>query len=334
MTHKNYFEIKADTYRELGASQGKLFRAYVQAALVEKKALTTVPWNDIVVQAKPYLEATSAVFPKLIEEAQGYAEGAQVPFSDLWLLLCEDELEDDDAEKCTTIVTNEGALLSHNEDWTPAAEDYICLLRKTVAGFTILELHYIGTLGGNAVSINSHGVVQSINSLTHADGRVGVPRNMIARWMSQTSDPDRDFARMKTIRRAAGYHHGLLNTKRQLWSIECSAKRQKLRRPKFPFVHTNHYQTELEVLEHDDGQQGTYSRCERAQKQVEPTMTGAALKTLTRDVADGAVLSIFNERTIGQMIFDLKAMTASVWLKREASAGWIDYSLADFRGGD
>ncbi|MCK4794345.1 MAG: hypothetical protein KAV87_62030, partial [Desulfobacteraceae bacterium] len=251
MPHKNYFEIKAKNYYDLGFQKGRLFGGFLRQSIKALKKEGS--WNSkLLIRSKAPVAITRKSFPHLIEELEGYAEGADVPFDELWLLSIEDELFESKFGKCTSIITNSGLLIAHNEDWDADAKDSICVLKKTMRGQTILELFYLNTLGGNSVSVNSNGFVQAIDTLTHADKQIGVPRNVIARWLSETKSPESDYERLAALERSSGYSHSLVSVNGKIWNIECSAREEILTRPNSPFVHTNHFLTELRKLENED----------------------------------------------------------------------------------
>ena len=325
MAHRNYFEIEADSYFELGVRRGELFADFLHECLEEQKA--GPDWKADLQRAKAYLGVATATFPHLIDELKGQAKGAGASFDDLWLLCVEDELEESAVEKCTTIVTNGGSLIAHNEDWDKEAESGICVLRKTVGDLSIFELSYLSGLGGNSISINSHGFVHAINSLTHTDRQMGMPKNLVARWLSETCSPARDLQALTKLRRASGYHHCLLGLDGKLWSMECSAKQQVLTRPALPFVHTNHFLTHLSSLQAEYGICGTGPRYRCASANVRASMSVEEVKRLSSDTSAGKSNSLLTDRTIARMILDLPSMTAHVWLRREAAAGWVSYPL-------
>jgi len=326
-THKNYFELEADSHRELGLRRGEAFGEYLRRTLRGRQRDRR--WSNTVERAQQYLGVATEAFPQYVDELKGYAEAAESPFEELWTLSLEDEVTEDRYDRCTTIVTNRGALIAHNEDWDDDALDAICVLRKRVGNLRTLELYYLNTLGGNAISINSNGYVHAVNSLSHTDGQIGVPKNMVARWFAETRSPDADFEKLAQLKRASGYHHTLVSLDGRVWSIECSATRQTMARPEPPFVHTNHFLTELARYEggRDDLVPGTRSRYESAEEQVEESMTFDAVEEIVSDTSRGDSRSIFNERTVARMIVDVRRMEANVWLLREDDAGWITYDL-------
>jgi hypothetical protein len=326
MKHENYFEITANTTWELGLRKGELFGNLLRDTLAEEKQDRR--WDDKLKRALKYLAPTAKLFPELIEEYQGYAQGASVAFEDVWTLELDEELLQERQDKCTTIVSHDGYLVSHNEDWSPDAQDAICILRRTVAGLTVFELYYLNGLGGNAMSINSHGIVHSINSLVHTDHRVGVPKKVFARLFSDTNSPDETYKLLETTPRASGYHHTLVDGTGKIWSIESSAARQVLTNPKAPFTHTNHYlAAPLKSIEGNDERWGTRHRHALASaKAAELNAVDAACDFL-HDSSNGPKQSVFNRRTIASMVVDIDHLEAHVWLRRERKKGWITYAL-------
>lgn len=326
MHHTYYYEIKAKTNYDLGLKRGELFGTIARNTLERRKQEKS--WDRKVELSKDYLTVTKRYFPHLIEELKGYAKASNIDFSDFWTMSLEDDFDYLDAEKCTTIVTNNGKLISHNEDWDENAEDAICVLKKTLNDLTTFELFYLNTLGGASACINSNGLVMTINTLTHTDRRIGVPRNVIARWLSETNDVEKDFEKLKTIPRSLGYNHVFSSADGKVWNIECSATKAILTRPQLPYVHTNHFlESELKQFEENDNSTGTYERYDDACKLVKSTMTVDEMIVLNSTFSNDKRDAIMNPRTIGKMVIDLENFVAKVWLKREENLGWIDYSL-------
>lgn len=324
--HTNFLTFQADTNYELGLQLGSHFQSEVQPKM--GSIARDEAWAQKLERAKGYLAATEASFPQYVEEIRGYAKGAGVDFLEFWARSLEDEFDYYREEHCTSIVTNDGTLIAHNEDWAKDAADQVCILQKTVGALTIFEFNYFMTLGGNSASVNSHGYVQLINTLTHTDWQLGVPRNVIARFMSETSDPVRDFKRLCAIKRSTGFNHNIISLGGAIWNIEATAKQQVLLQPGSPFVHTNHYlSAPLNSFEAATAA-STRRRYEVAHTRVRPHMSVREIMDITNDTTQGLDLSVFNERTIARMIVDLEIRVAYCWLARESDKGWIAYPLA------
>ncbi len=325
MVHKNYYEMRAASYIELGQLMGELFRSPVQALLEDSRMDQN--WRAKVQKSKAYLKLTIPLFPDIYDEIKGYSQGANVPLQELWTLMIEDELETSTHQKCTSLVTNNARLIGHNEDWDIDAKNYLCVVKKKIAQDVIFELHYVGTLGGNAISMNGFGYIQCINSLCHSDHQIGVPKNVISRFLSHTRSPIEDYKKINKIKRASGYHHGIISNQGQIWSIESSAKALNLTESTSPFVHTNHYLSELAFYENSDQAVGSCKRFNYAQTFIEDNMNLINFKQLLENKSLGNTDSLFNQNTLGMMIINLADMSIYVWLLREPEKGWVEYPL-------
>lgn len=326
MGHTNYFEVKGRDNYELGKKLGMLFKKDVIKAVHENQKDNN--WQERVERAKKSLEITGKTFPQYIEEIKGYAKGAAVNFLNLWTILVGAELKDITEEKCTSIVTNNGKLVGATEDCFAEVKNELYVLKKTINKLTIIEIYYSYSLGGDSISINSNGVVQMTNTLTHRDSQIGIPRNIIARWLSETDNPKRAFQKLK---RSSGYSHTFVEKNGNIRNIELTAKKQVLTQTRASFVHTNHYLTNLRKFQSKNFSSGvstgSIERFNTGKGKVRHKMTVKEMKELLSDRSNGKELSIFNTRTIGRIIIDLSNFTSYIWLLREPDKGWIKYPL-------
>lgn len=320
--HTNYFEIDANSNYELGEKLGVLFKEKLHKDISLAKNISD--WERRSLEASKYIQPTQNAFPQYIEELQGYAKGAAISFNDLWTFSLEDEVYFE--EKCTTLITNKGMLVGHNEDQGGATES-LCVLKKRIKDHTILELYYLHTLGGNAISVNSNGYVQAINSLSQTDKRIGVPRNVVARWLSETSSVNNDIQTLKTIERSSGFGHNIIYKNGETYNIESSATELDMERVEFPYVHSNHYLRSLKRYEANDGSTYTFNRYDCGVKLLGNNMEPIEMQSLLKNQDTGEASSIFNSRTAGSMVVDLDKKVAYIWLARENEKGWIEYNI-------
>ncbi len=332
MSHANYHEVVGADAAACGRQLGRLFGAKVREYIEDEE--DSRHWRRLRVEADRYLAVAAKYFPTYIEELRAYADAARVDLLDLWTMSISEEL--DDAEKCTTVVTNNGRLIAHNEDWDADAVEDICILKRTCAGVTTLELYYYGCpLGGTALSICSRGYVQAINSLNHVDQRLGIPKIVIARRLSELADAARELPDLLALPRASGFAHTLVDRSGRTTAVECSAKRQSVRHPKLPFVHTNHMlDGALSDVQGELDGRSTIERYNAACTLASPAMDRAGLTKLTGDSTRGPVNSVLNENTIARAIVDLDRRVASFWLRREPRKGWVDYPIEFMFAGD
>jgi hypothetical protein len=331
--HAHYHDITADTPREMGLALGRAFGDALRPFLAELKPLPE--------QARSYLAAclaqTRQHFPGNVEELEGYAAGAGVETALLWQMLLEDDINVLHAEKCTSMATNKGRLIGHNEDWSADAAGRLFILRRTLRGQTLFELHYAGTLGGNAISISSAGLVQMINSLEGTPLDTSAPRvptNIIARFMADSTDTKAALAKLKDIPRMGGYAHTLINAK-SVTLLELSQHEIASREiTQFPFVHANHYTVD-EML-HCNRRPPAESESSRqryagAVAGIAPQMAPEQLMTLLKNDSKGPDNSLFNRRTIAGVVIDLDAKCLWIRLASEPEIDWVKYGLDFFQ---
>lgn len=329
--HAHYHEITAGTPREMGLALGRAFGEALRPFLGDLKPLPE--------QTRHYLaaclELTRQHFPDYVEELEGYAEGAGVETSLLWQMLLEDDINSLKADKCTSMATNNGRLIGHNEDWSADAASRLFILRRTLRGRTLFELHYAGTLGGNAISIGSQGLVQMINSLEGMPFDASTPRvptNIIGRFIAESADANAALAKLKSIPRMSGYAHTLIQAKgsdhRLLeFSQEAIAARHI---KQFPFVHANHYT--LDKMLHCNRRPPAESESSRqryagAAAGIAPHMTPEQLMALLQNDSKGPDNSLFNRRTIAGVVIDINGKHIWIRLASEPEKGWVKYAL-------
>ncbi len=335
--HKNFYKFQAKDNFELGVLMGEKFFDVAKRTVSE--AIKESAWEIKIERAKKFLKFNQEYFPQYIDELQGYAKGANVNFLDLYTLSLEDEVNQDHLhEKCTTVITNGGKLLAHNEDWDKGSEDKICVVEKTIGDKTILELFYFNTLGGNSVSINSDGYIVAINSMISNDigppEGPGVSKNFVSRWFSESNNPDSDIAKLKNMPRSQGHNINILDINGALWNIEYTPNHLIDSRPESPFVHSNHYLSKLSRYEANTNKNGTFDRYKYAKENIRPQMNLEEITELGNDNSYGEKLSLMNERTIAKIIINLSKSEvrpptnkAKIWLLRESELGFLDYKI-------
>lgn len=320
MHHTHYIELQAQSYFALGLVYGKFFKEYLKKQITKNRLLKQ--WRNYINKSRDFFLITSSYFPQYIEEVKGITTGTNLDLSEIWTTLIIDDLNWIQGEKCTTMITNQGQLFSHNEDWEPSAKDLMWIVKKTLPHISIFELRYANSLGGTAASVNSNGWIMGINSLIHSDQQIGVPSAIIGRYLSETKNPVEDFEKLTKIKRAQGFNHVFLHKDKGIVNIECTSKKQVLTQPRSPFLHANHYlNKQLLSLENTQNNTFTFERYNYAQRNLKNSMTAEQIISLNSSEP------IMNNRTIAKMIIDFKTNTAKIWLLREKEKSWIDYQL-------
>lgn len=320
--HRHFYTFKAISNYEMGLMMGSKFEPEAVRAI--EQSCSDKDWGKKVDVAKLIFEVANKFFPQYISELQGYASGANVDFWDFFTIALEDDVDlQQNTAKCTTIVTNNGSLFGHSEDtFSSGYEDTVCLLKRQIGGTSTFEIFYYNTLGGASVGINSHGYCHSGNTLFFTPVRIGVPKSFLSRSLFDSKDPVNTVNYFNKIPRGSGYNQNVLSFSGEFVNFEITADKINTNKTNFPFVHTNHC---LINSNNDKDDYGTNTRNQVAKDLVKPFNTVEELETILEDSSRGNDKSIYNERTIGRGIFDIKNRDMYVWLKREENLGWVKY---------
>ncbi|MFL5735927.1 MAG: C45 family autoproteolytic acyltransferase/hydrolase [Actinomycetota bacterium] len=206
-----------------------------------------IPDRSLDAVLAPYVAASEAALPAVVEQIRGMADGAEQPFSRLMAANAFEELYGQmelDAgslqtlERCTDLVVDgpEGPLLGHTEQWYPGDEGAVGIVVDTPDdGPVVLAPVVAGTLP--LVGINEHGVAVGAMSLSARDERVGIPRALVARDVLDATDADDATARATRPRRAGGYSYLMAFPDGEARAVETTATRDAVVASR---THTNH----------------------------------------------------------------------------------------------
>ena len=195
----------------------------------------------------PYVAASEAAVPHLVEQVRGMADGAEQPFS---LLMAANTFEEiygqvelgtgmpQALERCTDVVVAgaEGVLLGHTEQWYAGDQGAVGIVIDVPDdGPTVLAPVVAGTLP--LVGINEFGVAVGAMSLSARDELVGIPRALVARDVLDARDAADATARATRPGRAGGYSYQLALAEGEVRIVETTASRDAVMSSN---VHTNH----------------------------------------------------------------------------------------------
>lgn len=114
------------------------------------------------------LEATRSQYSRSWSALEAMAEGADVALNDLVLLNLRADLGTDDGLGCTDIcyMSQDSALLAHNEDGTPALDGQCVLLSLALDGEIPLTVWwYPGFIPSNTFAVTGNGMVWSLDAV-------------------------------------------------------------------------------------------------------------------------------------------------------------------------
>jgi len=184
-----FVKIVAKDNYDFGYKLGKKLREKIQDRIKKNKKLYLKKSDGkedfpvLVQKAKKFIPAVEKNFPNLLNEAKAMAKGAQVPFEELFVLMCDNEIVDFEIypPHCTSVsvkTTDNQILIGHNEDWFPEyKENGLVLIRGKIKKNKFLALSYIGNLAGTVTGLNSKKISYIDDSLFFKRISYGTPRS-------------------------------------------------------------------------------------------------------------------------------------------------------------
>lgn len=205
----------AGTAYERGTAMGEAFAEAVGRSVAFNRrylAVHGVGANVLEHLLEPYLVASAAAVPRLVQQVQGMADGAGVPFVDVFLANAFEEVyglmesPGEPVERCTCVSLTGGgrSILGHNEQWYAGDEGAVGLVLDVPDdGPALLAPVVAGTLP--LVGVNELGGAFGTMSLPGRDDRAGVPRALVARGVLEAGSPAEALQRADAPDRAGGY---------------------------------------------------------------------------------------------------------------------------------
>jgi isopenicillin-N N-acyltransferase-like protein len=263
-----FFKVSG-TYREVGLQIGDLLRPQIHRVIAWMRSTLPpgVTWDDMLLKGRLCLSYSRSVYPQYVEELEGIAEAADVPFEELFLSLCEELWEAaawlKDSPLLIGLSLQEGAspllrgctdlaargeatvggsaLIAHNNDTSPEAEDYLAILQVQAGD----EPEFLGvTIGGLGFSagFNAAGISMTGNAVSCRDIRPGVPRLLLARAILGARRLGEAISACLLPLRASNYNNVIADPNGEVYSMEGSATDcEALYIEDDIMVHTNHY---------------------------------------------------------------------------------------------
>ncbi len=327
------------TNRELGQAIGEMFRGKIQEVIQDRKHYIR-NYQQRLSKTALYVRETKKAFPKLIDEMEGMAEGADVPFVDLFFhntpeiydrTLDWDREQAQTEDHCTIAVsfTKDGPIIGHNEDWAIESLDELYVLKATVNGTTYLGLNYATFLIGCSATLTSNGLVQCINEL-HQESHVGVGKYFIARAVLDCKTIEDACALIQKTHRASGYNHVLVQND-TVTDIETAGMDIDIETKEHTaYAHTNHFISKrMIVFEKDEAthHKNSYERLDRATELVKNDMEVQDMIALLSDTKNPRFPICREDATIGSVIVEPKNNRVRICYGPPNEGVFIPYTL-------
>lgn len=334
--------------REIGrkcASRAALYRKTMAPAV---EYYTGYKWARAVEKAKEYYPFALDFYPDYIEEMRGYAEGAKIPFEELFTLTVHELLSFAGFKGCTDIVANgdvtdDGRVLAgHNEDWSVDQMETVVFLHAKPKGKPeFFCTSYAGLMP--SCGMNSAGISLTGNALSPNDVRMGIPKMFPVR---KTLEAKRigeamDFA--MPADRASSYNNIVTDRNGEVYSLEGSATDVAfLYAIDGYLVHTNHYTAPMMQRFESDPNAMTCSnfRYNRALRLIEDqlgSVTPESMMNIFRDHVnkpgsicrhpEPGVNKYDVSETIFSVIYDLTKLEAHVLKGKPCQSEYAKFAL-------
>jgi len=226
------------THREVGQQIGERMRPNLRRVLtrLRENLPPGVTWQDMLLKGWLCLAHSRAAYPHFVEELEGIAEAADLPFEEVFLAICEELWEPTAwhagvptlARGCTDFAargqaTVDGApLIAHTNDLDPEAEEDLVILK--VKAWNEPEFIGMSVAGlGFSAGFNAAGISMTGNAVSCSDIRPGVPRLLIARAILASRRLGEAMDACLLPLRASNYNNVIGDANGEIYSMEGSA---------------------------------------------------------------------------------------------------------------
>jgi len=325
--NKNQLKIikTRGTHYEIGFTLGKECKNQIQNIIQKEERVQ----NKNRYTQKRYEQALDTIKPytDILDELHGMADGACVDFEQVARLnIIELDNQIAPGDNCSSFVVHntDNFILGHNEDGMGETDDVFILEAQFPSGFKILSLCYYGLLPGNAVTINSSGLVISCNALTINDGQDGESKRLVARRLINSHSIEEFYAILKSTQRARGQNYILIQNNLVV-DIESSATNQFLNEFSGNCYHYNNFIfPEMQRYEAASTEGKDYIRSREAAKTYQSLSNLTDIKKILSSHKNTPYSFCGHGKEGGG---DLKTL-ASVYVDFFKKKIWIGYGLA------
>lgn len=335
------------THRQVGQQIGEAMRPQVQAMVAQMRDGLPVgaTWESMMHKGQLCLAHSRDVYPQFVEELDGIAQGAHVPFEEVFLGMCEELWEAPvwrgGAKGCTDFAArgratlNGATLLAHTNDLSAPAEKDLVIL-KVQAGD---EPEFLGVSAGGvgfSAGFNAAGISMTGNEVSSNDVRPGVPRLLIVRAVLAARRLGEAMDACLLSGRASNYNNIIGDANGEIYSMEGSATDcEPIYIEDDILAHANHYVSPamrgFEADRNDIG--GSVIRHHRALRLLREHYGRLSPQLFQELLADHANFpaSICKHAgesvTVFGMIIDLNQLRAWIGRGRPCQTTYVEHSL-------
>jgi isopenicillin-N N-acyltransferase-like protein len=336
------------THREVGRQIGEAMRPQLERmiARLRQELPAGITWEAMSRQGRLYLAHSQAAYPQFVAELEGIAEGAGLPFAEVFLEMCEELWERPAWRGCTDMVargraTADGStLVAHTNDLDPQVEQDLVVLRVQAEDEPEFLGVSVGGLGYSA-GFNAAGISMTGNEVASNDIRPGVPRLLIVRAILAATRLEEALGACLLPQRASSYNNIVADAHGEVYSMEGSATDcEPIYIEGDILAHANHYVSPpMRRFEADRNDiAGSVIRHHRAWRLLRENvgqLTPQRFQALLADHANypGSICKHGQESvTAFALVIDLTRLTAWIGRGRPCETQWCEHTLAPWTG--
>jgi isopenicillin-N N-acyltransferase-like protein len=344
------------THRQVGQQIGARMQSQLRRIVgrAREGLPAGVSREKMVQESQLYLTYSRAAYPQYVEELEGIAEGARLPFEEVFLEMCEElwpmSEEHGDvsglSRGCTDFAARGRAtvggvtLLAHTNDLAPETEEDLVILRVQAGDEPEFLAVTVDGLGFSA-GLNAAGISITGNEVACNDIRPGVPRLLIVRAILAARRLGEAMEACLLRQRASSYNNIIADANGEIYSMEGSATDcEPIYIDDDILAHANHYiSSPMRRFEADRNRISDsiirYNRAMRLLRENYGHLSPELFRGLLADHANYPA-SICKHRgstvTVFSMIINLNERRAWIGRGRPCEAQWCEHSLEPWRG--
>ena len=344
------------THRQVGQQIGARMRPQLER--IVRRAREGLPpgvsWEKMLQESQLYLTYSRAAYPQFVEELEGIAEGAGLPFEQVFLEMCEELWPTPErhgnvsgvSKGCTDFAargraTADGStLLAHTNDLAPEAEEDLVILRVQAGDEPEFLAVTVDGLGFSA-GLNAVGISITGNEVACNDIRPGVPRLLIVRAILAARRLGEAMGACLLPQRASSYNNIIADPNGEIYSMEGSATDcEPIYIDDDILAHANHYiSSPMRRFEaHRNRISNSVIRYNRAMRLLRENYGRLSPELFQQLLADHVnyPASICKHKgrtvTVFSMIINLNERRVWIGRGRPCETQWCEHSLEPWRG--
>jgi hypothetical protein len=280
--------------RVLGGAVGQRFGASIAASLADPLHESRLAYYRSACGQRAYRRALSlhrARVPALVDELEGLAEGASVPFEALFARNLGAGYGATMADRCggstCALLDPQHALIGHNLDGDAGERERSYFIRVEPGdAVPFTALCRPGVLPGSAFAFNDHGVCFAASGLSPESITEGLGWRFLARALLAASGIDAAIEQLRAQPRGAGFRCTLgARGERRIVSVEVSAHAVRVHAIGAPHFQASHFLQPALAQRIGDSSRARQRRGEGLLAQRAP-QTAAELMAVLRDQGD------------------------------------------------